>query len=574
MLKQRRSICYSLCALAILGSAVFPRPCFAQAIDLPGAADPGRVLRGQKAPVLPDVTLEPDSPKKKAVPVAPQGTENLRFVLRNLSFDGMSAYEPSEISPFYSKYLGHEISVAQLFEIMTAVQQKYMDDGYALSKVVIPNQNIEGGNVRFAVIEGRVEDVDIDAHIRPSPIIDDAANQIKAMQPLNVKRLERIMLILNDLPDSNVSAILASPTANSEPGAVRLVLQKNPSTARMGSVSVDDHGSVFTGPLQIKGTANGYHVGPSYSMLSVSSMVAVPIDEQKSLTASYMLPILGVSGTKLRVSASRALTEPGSSLSTLDIKGTSQSMEANLSYPLIRQRDMTLTVDGGLEFKTSRTKILGEELSDDRMSVLRTGVNFNVTDSLAGYSVLDVHYAQGLDLFGVREAGSENLSRENGKHDFKKFEMVTGRIQALPKQFELFGAVNGQYSFDPLLSSEEFGFGGGQTGRGYDPSEITGDRGISLTLELRHNTTMDAFGGSTNIQPYFFYDIGKVWNIDEGAKNKISAASAGLGVRAVLGSDWNLDLNFSKALTKSVDNEQKYENDLGSRVLFSISKSF
>ena len=235
---------------------------------------------------------------------------------------------------------------------------------------------------------------------------------------------------------------------------------------------------------------------------------------------------------------------------------------------------MTLRVDAGIEWKNARTDILAEELYDDRLRILKAGLNFNATDSWAGYSVLDVHYSQGLNLFGVREAGSINLSREDGRPDFKKFEMLAGRIQALPWNLELYAIVSGQYSFDPLLSSEEFGFGGGQVGRGYDSSEITGDRGVAASVELRYNTEAPLFGKTLTLQPYAFYDIGKVWNIDEDAKDKVSAASVGLGTRFNFGNDWSADLNFAVPMTRSADNEPKYQNDLGARVLFSLTKSF
>lgn len=560
----------------IFGGLALSYPVYAAPVDLPGSADPGRVLEDMKPKPRPDDTLENSAPVKTAVPAIPEGMEQLKFILHDITFEGMTAYNPESVYGVYSQYIGQEISVAKLFEIMAMVQQRYLDDGYALTKVVIPNQNIQSGNVRFAVIEGHVASVEASPDIRTSPVIDDALRQVAAMRPLNVKKLERLMLILNDLPDSNVSAVLANPTdpAAAGSGGVRLVLQKNPSTAKIASLELDNHGSKFTGPLEVKTSANLYHIGPNYSRLSASLMSAVPIDEQKSAALSYAVPLLGASGTKVTVSASRALTEPGSSLSILEIEGASQSYEANISYPVIRQRDMTLSIDAGFEIKNARTKIAGEELYDDRMRTIRAGASLNFSDSWAGYNVLDIHYTRGLNIFGVRESGSVDLSRQDGQPDFRKFEFLAGRIQALPLKLELFGMVSGQYSYDPLLSSEEFGFGGGQIGRGYDPSEITGDHGISASFELRYNASVPVFKSVMAIQPYLFYDIGKVWNIDRGAKDKVSAASAGLGVRASLDSGWNADLNLAHPLTRSADNEPKYQNDVGGRILFSLSKSF
>jgi hemolysin activation/secretion protein len=556
----------------------FPVPGLAQAVDsnLPGSADPGRVLQDLRLPVRPDAPQEQVPSRKKTVATPPPGTENIKFTLRGLSIEGMTAYSAEEIAALYQPYLDSEISVATLFEIMGKIQQKYLDDGYALTKVVLPNQNIEGGRVRFSVLEGHVGEVEVDPAIQKAPIIEDAVQQIAQMKPLNVKKLERIMLILNDTVDKNVSAVLMRPKEKeSREGVVRLALKQNPPEKKIaGSFSIDDYGSKFSGPLQAKATARAFHIGPAYSKLEVTAIGTAPLEEQRLGVVDYSLPILGVSGAVVTISASSIRTEPGSSLADLDIKGKAYNVGAEVSYPLIRQRDQTLKVNAGFEWKNAHTKILGEELYDDRMRILRAGLNYNFTDDLAGYNLLDIHFSKGLEIFGVREAGSPDLSRQDGRPDFKKVEFNAARLQALPRNFEVLATVSGQYAFDPLLSSEEFGFGGGFTGRGYDPSEITGDRGIAASLELRYGQDLRVLDASMKVQPYVFYDFGKIWNIDQGGEDNISAASGGLGVRINVEEDWDINFSLAKVFTKSAENELKYENDLGARALFSISRSF
>lgn len=547
--------------------------------DLPGSADPGRVIEDLSLPERPDESLRSEEPARRAVPIVPEGMEQLRFTLRSVSFDGMSAYDDASVAPLYQSYIGSEISVATLFEIMGRIQQKYLDDGYALTRVTIPNQNIEEGRVILTVVEGYVGHVDIAEGVLRSPAVMDAANVIAAMRPLNIKRLERIMLLLNDLPDGGVSAILASakapaPEGVSGSGAVRLVLQDIGRSERIGGFGIDNHGSVFTGPYQIRADARAASFGFEHSELAVSALAAAPVREQKVMSGSYTVPLFGISGAQLSLGASRALTEPGSSLSRLDIKGASDSVEAMITYPVIRQRDMTLRIEGGVEWKNSRTKIVGEELYDDRLRIAKAGVNFNFTDRWAGYNVLDARYSQGMDVLGARESGSVDLSREDGRSDFKKMTAVAARIQGLPWGLELLGVVQGQYALDPLLSSEEFGFGGAHIGRGYDSSEITGDRGVAASVEFRYRTQMEAFNTVLSLQPYAFYDVGKVWNIDKDAKSKMSAASAGMGIRLGADSGWKADFNLAVPLTRPADNEPKYQNGLGGRLLFSVSKSF
>ncbi len=543
-----------------------------------GPADPGRIEQRVTPPDMGWQRLEQAPARPQATPMTPDGAADIHFTLQSLSIEGMSAYSPADMAPFYKDYIGQEISVATLFDIMGRVQQKYLDDGYTLTKVFIPNQNIEGGHAKLLVIEGYVAEVELGDGLNPSPVIEDARRQILAMHPLNTIRLERLLLIMNDLPDLHVSAILATikdeRPADIPSGAVRLVLQPGPKAYSYGEISVDNYGSVFAGPYQGRVIGRVPHIGTAYSELRAMALASTSFQEQKFASLNYERPLFGVSGTNLVLGATTARTEPGSNLDILDVKGRSQSISAQIKYALIKQRAKNLVIDAGIDFKNSYTKLLGDRLYDDRQRILNAGFSYSFSDSLYGLNLFDVHYAQGFNILGVREKGSVDLSRLDGRPDFKKFNFAAGRLQALPHNFEAYLMVAGQYAFDPLLSSEEFGFGGEHTGRGYNPSELAGDRGISSTLMLRYKGVHTKDGWNLAYQPYVFFDIGKVWNIDFNDTTHMSGASAGTGLKLNLNNQWDSDLALAWPLTRPAQNPPKYADEYGPRVLFSLTRKF
>ncbi len=63
-----------------------------------------------------------------------------------------------------------------------------------------------------------------------------------------------------------------------------------------------------------------------------------------------------------------------------------------------------------------------------------------------------------------------------------------------------------------LLSPEQFGVGGSEFGRGYDPSEITGDKGFAVKTELQYNRIHTFKDYAVPTQYYAFWDFGKVWS--------------------------------------------------------------
>jgi hemolysin activation/secretion protein len=94
-------------------------------------------------------------------------------------------------------------------------------------------------------------------------------------------------------------------------------------------------------------------------------------------------------------------------------------------------------------------------------------------------------------------------------------------------------AVSGQYSADPLLSSEEMGLGGAYTGRAFDFYERSGDNGVLALAELGYEYTKSK-SWIRRVQPYVFIDGGYVSNFRNGYGTG-TLVSAGTGIRAGLG---------------------------------------
>jgi hemolysin activation/secretion protein len=336
-------------------------------------------------------------------------------------------------------------------------------------------------------------------------------------------------------------------------------------------VSFDNYGSRFTGPLLMQAGVSFGSLGSSLSSVSFNTAASTSLREMKRLGFSYDVPLWGVSGWTFSLTGDHAKTQPGDRLSILDIEGQSSSVSAQLSYPIMRQRDENWWVTGGFAYKNSKTDIGSDRLYEDRLRVLSFGTRYNFVDGASGLNSISVTYDQGLDILDNRKTGSQDLSRRDGQSDFSKFVATASRLQELPQNTQALVTFQGQYSGDPLLSSEEFGFGGGVLGRGYDPSEITGDRGFALSLELRKNYELKNTG---QLQPYAYAEYGKVWNIDPSDENEISATAAGLGLRYFAPQEFTLDATVALPLSRPADNPPKYANPESPRFLLRLNKNF
>lgn len=514
----------------------------------------------------PEVVPLPPQPKKAASD-APANADAVRLTLRRVDVQGVIAYAPGEIARVYEKYIGKDVSVADLYQMAADITTKYRADGYVFAHAYLPPQDISEGAVIIAVREPRVSDIVLDGENHAMREIGRTLRPLRN-QLLNVNTLEEAMLLVNDIPGISAQSVIEPAPNDAGNGDVQLRISLSEDRFA-GSASFDNYGSKYIGPYQLgeRFTLNNFFGYASATDLQLFQ--ATQHRELKYGSVSHRVPVLWP-GLTAGVSASWSQVRPGGSLRPNDILSQARSVTASASQAIVRSRKMNLNAELSLERRNVYTKLLGERLYDDRLTIGTARAVFDYTDTWRGYSYVDLRLRQGIDILGTRQSGSADLSRIDGRSDFTAWQVELSRLQSVVEDVTLFGSVRGQYTQDPLLSSEEFGFGGAQIGRGYDSSEIVGDKGIAATLEARYNLLdRDGF----YLSPYAFYDIGKVWNIDPLDKNRVSAASAGIGLRGWQESGLNFNLTIANPLTKSTESPH-YGNGSGPVAKFSLQFDF
>ena len=438
--------------------------------QIPTPAQPERLEQKFEKPPVPKSTLEPVTPEFKEPPV-PSKMEEIKFVLKDIVIEGSTVYERDDFLPIYKEDLDQEITLARIYKIAAALTAKYRNEGYLLTKALVPGQRIRDGVVKIEVKEGFVDGIQIEGAIE-----DDSAAQrsrkrlqvysdkILLSRPLRAKVLERYLLLINDLPGLKVQSVLTP--SETTPGAAKLTLITEHKKLD-GFASLDNRGSRFNGPIQATIAANlnsilGLHEKTGFGFTTTS-----PTSELIYFNGYHEHP-LGSEGTRLTLSGSLSFTEPGDTLKSLNVEGESSTISATLSHPFIRSRGKNLSARFGFTRRNSETDILGSLSSRDRLRIFNLGVSYDFIDRYRGVNLVDVEFSQGADIFNATESGSANLSRNLGRSDFSKLVLNLQRLHNFGAGWSFLAEATGQYSFNSLLASEEFGFGGARFGRGYD----------------------------------------------------------------------------------------------------------
>lgn len=535
----------ALPALLMLMALAAP-PALAQVAPvIPGPADITRIR--PEAPL----TTPPSSVPIEAAPTpapaeaAPPGAEEVPITIRHLEVQGMTRFTPAEMEPYYREYLDRPATLDALWKISAAITRHYRDRGYFLSRAYVPAQEIEDGRVTIRVVEGFIGTVAVPERYRDNRVMVELTRQLTAERPLSYQRLESILLRLNDLPGLGFRSVLDAWPEGGE-GASQLTLEPV-RRAPTGQLLVNNHGSRFVGPYQ--GVASYRH---SLIDNHDTEVVLSTASNPRELKFGFVRHTVTLAPAfQLEMGGSHILSSPGASLTANDIDSQATELDVRLLYHLLRQRDYNLTLFAGLDGRNTNTDMLGNTapLTRERIRALRIGVEFDAADPFGGYHLGEFRISRGLDALGASQENELYLSRMEASPTFSKAEINLTRIQALSPEWALLTGFAGQAGSGALYSAEEFGYGGQRFGRAYDPSEITGDHGVAVSIETRY-MGLEPWHDIA-ITPFVFYDLGKTWNRDTGVKDD-AAASAGFGVD--INGPHNVSASFNVAwpLTRNI----------------------
>ncbi len=579
MIKQEKLCLTSITGKLLRGAAlatvmiVTGTAAYAQAVPdaQVGIASPGRVQQQMPQAILEQPAISPVEVRQAAPEGAPAGSENIKFTLQSVQLDGVTVYTEKQLAALYADRIGQTVSLADIYGIAARMTMKFRNDGYILTQVIIPPQTIESGTVRLQVVEGYIDGVNVNLENGAPKESEAAMAQIRSYaaritngRALNVKDLERYMLLINDLPGVSARGVLSPSTSQTGAADLNILVLRDPFEAVAG---IDNYGTRFLGPLQLSGAASGNSLF-GYNERLTGQVVVAP-DKGRPLELAYFaggyVQPLGDSGLKLNINTSYTDTEPGHTLDEFDVKGKSTFLGIGVSYPVIRSRATSLYTSLGMDMRNVDTRNNVEDTRHDRIRAVRGNARLEHLDTLfgAGLNVVDVEIAQGLDMLGASGKESLDKSRPDGDPTFTKLNIELQRLQRLTNQFNLLVAVRGQLSNNALMSSEEFGVGGMGYGRGFDPSEIIGDEGFAAKVEVQWNIPGE-FGPTHHNQFFTFLDGGRVFNDDAISNDQITdtATSVGFGIRSKVLDYTSVDFTVAKPLNRDVqameDNDPRF----------------
>jgi hemolysin activation/secretion protein len=509
-------------------------------------------------PRTPNFDLRIQAPEKSALP---KSVEEIQFEVKGFEFEGMSYFKTEEVMSLFSPLVDQKTSLESVRNAADQLEKKYRDLGFFLTRVFIPPQQVKDGVFKIRVVEGYIAQVFVEG---PS---EGMNNQIIALtasltqrKPLDLATLERVLLLVNDIPGASGSGVLRQ---GAELGTSDLIITAAASPDS-NVLTFSNTGSNSTGPLSLNYSGNFQQpFGQTGSLNFGLTGTGSRLEEVQSTIVRYS-NLIGSSGLQgsLGGLASRAL--PGGSTKVLDIRSDSYSISPRLRYPVQRSRSSSVYVDLGLSVNRSYTTLAGQPLSNSRSSVAELTGSWALNGWLNGIQNLSLSMFKGTGLFSPSREDAP-LTDPGFTQRFTKYVGNFSRTQTLPNNFSLQFQMTGQYvpSDQKLAASESVVFGGPFIGRGFDAAHIAGDRGLGGLVELRYDSSVNLMPTIGKIQFYGSFDHAETFSLGS-ARADIpfqdrQLTSKALGMRFPFLKETLIDLQVADAHRK-LNNEDARRN--------------
>jgi len=485
---------------------------FQPAPPIPEPTPPITPINPQENP-LQTPSIEPIPAEMQEVP----GTQ----MVEQFEFVGNTVFTTETLQQLVAELTGKEVSFPQLLQAANKISELYVREGYITSGAYIPVQDFTDGIVKIQVVEGRLQDVEVEiasGRLNPGYI----SSRIKAgvSQPLNIKGLQESLqkLQLNPLIAS-LDAELSSGIRRGE-SILSVVVYGQKTFAITPRLNNNRNPSVGTFERGVEiSEANLSGWGDQISFTYANT------EGSNRYEAYYNLPVNPYDGTirlYYRLTDNEIVESP---FDELDITIDSRDYDVTFRQPIIRrattQGNKELALSLGFARRESDSELLGRNFpltlgandeGETRLSIIR------FTQDWTNQGLKSVFAARSQFNLGVEafNATSNPDSIPDSQYFLWRGQLLYLRLLSSSEKnpgtgITMFLRSSFQLANDPILPLEQFTIGGQETVRGYRQDYLLTDNGVLASAEVRFPLLqVSKIEGLLQIAP--FIDFGVGWN--------------------------------------------------------------
>jgi hemolysin activation/secretion protein len=463
--------------------------------------------------------------------------------LTTVIVSGSTIFSVPQLFGVYRDQLGKPISRDGARAITAALAELYQLAGYVKPELKLDDSLAAQGVLRVQVNEAQITNVVFEGDMgRYRDALERIAGKLEAARPLRRDDVAQALRSMRAIAGLAVTATTRRDAV--APNSFELVVKSDFSPVE-GIVRMNNRGTDQVGPAFLLGQlfANGL-LGHEEK---IGLIFAAATDTDEYLGGGlYVDTPLGTSGTRGNALLFHSDSAPNEAPVNLTDEYIRERATFKVSRPLRQDATLSLSMSGGLEADNLTIDRDGTSSREDRLRIAELALRASWRGTISGttqYS-LSTQLRQGLDALGAGLHAADLIDDQRSV-DFLVMQLQGTSYRRFAERWSVRLDGFAQYSNDVLPDSERFKIGGDRLGRGFEVTEIAGDRGIGAKLELRRElVNTESFMG--RLSAYGFYDFGAAWKQD--IPGRESAATAGTGV-AIAGAALTGYLEIAAPLT-------------------------
>lgn len=495
----------------------------------------------------------------RADEVENKASEGLHFAIEKFTVEGATLLDSREMDAIFAPYIGKNKDFSDVQQALEALENSYAKRGYSAVHVLLPEQELEQGDVHLRVVEGRFGKVVVkdNRYVTEANVLN-ALPSLRAGGVPKSKQVARELKFANENPARQLNVVLKAGEQDDQVDATVVVTDSKPHSWKL---SLDNSGSPETGRTRL-GLAYQYAnlfnkdhvVGVQFQMSPERT------NRVKVLGASYKIPFYQ-SGNSLEFMA--GYSNVNSVIGGLtNFQGGGAILGVRFHHPLQRIGvfDPKLTV--GLDWRDfAKVELISPPPPIPLFNEV-VALPLSITYSVQGkFTKSDLNGSATLlaNLPGMNKgraadfaAYDTNPFAQQPKANYRLMRYSANYSQLIGEDWQIRASLNGQWSHDILVQGEQMRLGGADAVRGFSEGSEGGETGMRFNLE---GYTPDWGKGDFSARALVFFDGGEVQQSASGAASSIS--SAGLGLRAGYADHFALRLDAARIINNGSDPLQR-----------------
>ncbi|MBV7558811.1 ShlB/FhaC/HecB family hemolysin secretion/activation protein [Enterobacter sp. ENT02] len=401
------------------------------------------------------------------------------FVIRRIELSGATLLSPSAKNRLTAPWINQCLDMARLTRLTDAVSDWYISRGYITSRAFLTEQDLSGGVLHLAVLEGKLQ------HIRLEGVPD---RTLKMTFPglegkiLNLRDIEQGMEQLNRVRQRPVEIEILP---GDRQGYSVVNLTATPQFPLSGSVSFDNSGQKSTGTGQLTGALYGNNLLGLADKWFISGGRSSDFSNSKdaqNFAAGVSIPY-GYGLLDYSYSWSNYLSTIDNNGYLWRSTGDTETHRLTGSWVLFRNGEIKTGVSAGITHRINRNYLDDVLLATSSRKLSSVSLGINHTQKIAsGVATLNPTFTQGVPWLGAED--DNDKQGDVPKAEFRKWSLNGSFQRPVADKLWWLTSVYFQWSPDRLYGSERLTLGGETSVRGFKEQYISGDNGGYWRNEL------------------------------------------------------------------------------------------